>query len=149
MSGPLNAILKTKLREHALILRKLSSSLHASTHSPDSVLATLRAKKEELMKEVYTIMSATLGVPPLPAPGGKQTSFVWEFYDKDGKPGRWEGTPKEFYEIAKGEYEPKDSFSLIHDPRNDFGKLYTVDKLGNIWGARPVLCKFFHDVHVI
>ena len=145
MSGPLNSLLKTKLREHALILRKLSSSLRATSQSPDASLATLRAKKEELMKEVYTIMSATRGLPPLPAADGKQEPFVWEFYDKDGKPGCWEGTPKEFYAIAKGDYEPKECFSLIHDPRNDFGKLYTVDKLGNIWGARPVLCTYYTD----
>ena len=36
--------------------------------------------------------------------------------------------------------KPADSFSLINDPRNEYGKLYTVDKLGNMWGARPVLC---------
>ena len=35
-----------------------------------------------------------------------------------------------------------DSFSLINDPRNEYGKLYTVDKLGNLWGARPVLCAY-------
>ncbi|KZP18737.1 bleomycin hydrolase [Athelia psychrophila] len=40
---------------------------------------------------------------------------------------------------GRGKYPAGDSFSLIHDPRNDFGKLYTVDKLGNVWGARPVL----------
>lgn len=95
------------------------------------------------MKEVYTIMSAMLGVPPLPGADGKGEKFVWDFYDKDGKPGRWEGTPQEFFVIAKGDHEPKDSFSLIHDPRNDFGKLYTVDKLGNLWGGRPVLCAPF------
>lgn len=38
--------------------------------------------------------------------------------------------------------QPSDSFSLINDPRNEYGKLYTVDKLGNLWGGRPVLCKF-------
>lgn len=37
-----------------------------------------------------------------------------------------------------------DSFSLINDPRNEYGKLYTVDKLGNVWGGRPVLCTSFH-----
>ncbi|KAI0699227.1 peptidase C1B, bleomycin hydrolase [Cytidiella melzeri] len=141
-SSPLNSLLKTKLREHALVLRSLASSFRASTGSSEltsSHLAALRAKKEELMKEVYTVMSAILGVPPLPENGGKAPKFVWEFYDKDGKPGSWEGTPKEFYEIAKGDYSPADSFSLIHDPRNDYGKLYTVDKLGNLWGGRPVL----------
>lgn len=34
-----------------------------------------------------------------------------------------------------------ESFSLINDPRNAYNKLYTVDKLGNIWGGRPVLCE--------
>ena len=106
------------------------------------------------MKEVYTIMTATLGPPP---PANKK--FVFDYYDKDGKPGRWEGTPIEFYKVssfiyvasvphkrtemqnvASGKYPPSDSFSLINDPRNEYGKLYTVDKLGNIWGGRPVLC---------
>lgn len=143
MSGPLNTLLKTKLREHAVILRSLSSELRAaSTMSQEQVLATLRSKKEELMKEVYTIMSATLGVPPLPNSSGKGEKFVWDFYDKDGKPGHWEGTPQEFYALAKGDYDPSDSFSLINDPRNEYKKLYTVDKLGNVWGGRPVLCKY-------
>lgn len=105
-SSPLNSLLKTKLREHALILRSLASSLRASSGSSeltDSQLQTLRAKKEELLKEVYTIMTAILGVPPLPA-SGKDTKFVWEYHDKDGKAGRWEGTPKELYDIAKGDY---------------------------------------------
>ena len=46
------------------------------------------------MKEVYTIMTATLGPPP---PANKK--FVFDYYDKDGKPGRWEGTPIEFYKV--------------------------------------------------
>lgn len=28
---------------------------------------------------------------------------------------------------------------MINDPRNEFTKLYTVDKLGNVWGGRPIL----------
>ena len=39
-----------------------------------------------------------------------------------------------------GFLQPTDSFSLINDPRNEYSKLYTVDKLGNVWGGRPVLC---------
>ena len=141
LSSPLNTLLKTKLREHALILRALHTSLARSGGGAAHALGAVRAKKEELLKEVYTIMSAALGVPPLPGARGQSDAFVWEYYDKDGKPGRWEGTPQAFFEIAKGDYAPKDSFSLIHDPRNAFGKLYTVDKLGNIWGGRPVLCE--------
>ena len=75
------------------------------------MLATLRAKKEDLMKEVYTIMSATLGVPP-----SAEKKFEWDFYDKDGKPGHWEGTPKEFYAaIASNQYKVKrTSFYLVY-----------------------------------
>ncbi len=38
--------------------------------------------------------------------------------------------------------QPAESFSLINDPRNSYKKLYTVNRLGNIWGGRPVLCRF-------
>ncbi|GLB37152.1 putative bleomycin hydrolase [Lyophyllum shimeji] len=135
LSGPLNALVKTKLREHALILRRLSSSLRGSFVPEDLHLSTLRAKKENLMKEIYGIMTATLGIPPNP-----DEKFVWEYTDADGKFGRWEGTPLEYAKaFASKPYAPSDSFSLINDPRNVYSKLYTVDKLGNIWGARPVL----------
>ena len=82
-SANLNKLLKLKLREYALILRKLSSE--------DSLLA-VRAKKEELMGEVWEIMTATLGVPPMPG-----RSFTWDYNDKDEKAHSWTGTPVEFY----------------------------------------------------
>lgn len=137
LSGPLNTLLKTKLREHALILRSLSKSLKSDPSvSSTEALATLRAKKEELLAEVYTVMSATLGVPPNP-----DKKFTWDYYDKDKKSKSWTGTPKEFYKLfaVTKEYNPAQSFSLINDPRNDYKKLYTVDQLGNVWGGRPVL----------
>jgi len=135
LSSPLNTLLKTKLREHALILRDLSASLKASSLSAGQMQATLRSKKEELLKEVYTVMTATLGVPPRP-----DETFTYDYYDKDGKAHAWTGTPLQFYKaFASRQYAPSSCFSLINDPRNDFGKLYTVDKLGNVWGGRPVL----------
>ncbi|KAF9050247.1 hypothetical protein BJ165DRAFT_1525512 [Panaeolus papilionaceus] len=135
LSGPLNSILKTKLREHSLILRALAEQLRAAHLKEETVMATLRAKKEELMKEVYRVMTATLGVPP---PPGKK--FVWDYIDADDKVGRWEGSPKEFFEqFASKPFSPLDAFSLINDPRNAYDALYTVDKLGNMWGGRPIL----------
>ncbi|KAJ7502730.1 peptidase C1B, bleomycin hydrolase [Mycena galericulata] len=135
LSGPLNTLLKTKLREHALILRRTYASLRTQSFSQETITTALRLKKEELLKEVYTIMTATLGVPP-----GPNDKFVWDYYDVDGKPGHWEGTPKEYFNaFASKPYSPIDSFSLINDPRNDYSKLYTVDKLGNVFGGRPVL----------
>ncbi|KAJ7925193.1 peptidase C1B, bleomycin hydrolase [Mycena leptocephala] len=126
LSGPLNALLKTKLREHALILRRAHANLRAQSFSQEAIIRALRLKKEDLMKEVYTIMTAP--------------SFVWDYYDADGKAGHWEGTAKEYFKaFASKPYSPIDSFSLINDPRNDYSKLYTVDKLGNVFGGRPVL----------
>jgi bleomycin hydrolase len=94
-SGPLNKILKTKLREHALVLRGLSSKLHSSGQlSGGDIIAALRSKKEELLSEIYGVMSATLGVPRQP-----NDKFVWDYYDKDGKAGQWEGTAKQFYAV--------------------------------------------------
>jgi bleomycin hydrolase len=80
-------------------------------------------------------MTATLGVPPPPT-----KRCVWEYIVADDKVGRWEGSPKDFVEqFASKPFSPVDSFSLINDPRNEYSKLYTVDKLGNIWGGRPIL----------
>ncbi|KAF8210113.1 peptidase C1B bleomycin hydrolase [Mycena galopus ATCC 62051] len=135
LSGPLNALLKTKIREHALILRRAYANLRAQSFSREATTRALRLKKEELLKEVYTIMTATLGVPP-----GPDDKFSWDYYDVDGKPGTWEGTAKEFFKVFVSKpYSPTESFSLINDPRNDYSKLYTVDKLGNVFGGRPVL----------
>ncbi|KIY74276.1 peptidase C1B bleomycin hydrolase [Cylindrobasidium torrendii FP15055 ss-10] len=135
LTGPLNTLLKTKLREDALILRRLSQTLKAQSLAPEVITSTLRAEKERLMQEVYNVMTATLGVPPMP-----DQKFTWEYYDADGKVGTFTGTPVEFFEkYAAKPYHPKDSFSLVNDPRNEYSKLYTVDKLGNVWGARPVL----------
>ena len=94
-SGVLNTLLKTKLREHAIILRELYASLKTTNLTQEAILSAVRTKKECLMKEVYTIMTATLGVPP---PANKK--FAFDYYDKDGKPGRWEGTPIEFYKVC-------------------------------------------------
>ncbi|KAJ7045404.1 peptidase C1B, bleomycin hydrolase [Mycena alexandri] len=136
LSGPLNSLLKTKLREHALILRRAHAKLSATQRfSAEAITLALRLKKEELMKEVYSIMTATLGVPP-----GPDDKFVWDYYDADGKAGHWEGTAKEYFKaFVSKPYSPITSFSLINDPRNEYSKLYTVDKLGNVFGGRPVL----------
>lgn len=64
------------------------------------------------------------------------------YYDKDNKFGSITATPLEFSKKYAGPYPFTESFSLINDPRNDYGKLYTVDRLGNVWGGRKVLCEW-------
>jgi bleomycin hydrolase len=78
----------------------LSSSLKADPSvSQESAISTLRAKKEELMQEVYTIMSATLGIPPKP-----DAPITLEYYTEDGKYANWEGTPLQFYKAFTAKY---------------------------------------------
>ncbi|KZP22969.1 cysteine proteinase [Athelia psychrophila] len=110
-SGPLNKLLQTKLREHALVLRALHASLAASSLSASEQLATLRTKKEDLVREVYTIMSATLGAP-----------FTWDYYDADGKAHSYTGTPRAFY--------------AAHTPRATLHRRQAQERVGRV--ARAV-----------
>lgn len=121
-SGRMCQILTTKLREYGVRLRA----------NPD------RRLKGQFLNEIFNTISITLGTPPRP-----DERVKWEYYDIDNKYKCWEGTPLEFYKQfgkRKG-MDPADSFSLINDPRNDYGKLYTVDRLGNVWGGKPIRCE--------
>lgn len=101
-------------------------------------MTDLRKLKSSYLSEVFSTLSIALGSPPRP-----DDRLTYEYYDKNEKFHSWTGTPKEFYAAfgkRKG-LDPKDSFSLINDPRNKYEKLYTVERLGNVWGGRTVQCE--------
>jgi bleomycin hydrolase len=138
----MDGLLRTKLREHALALRRLHAALRASPEllslpyeaACAARLDALREKKEACMQEIYNILTVALGVPPLP-----DRVFKYEYTDTTGRARVWTGTPCEFYaQFSDARYPPAASVSLIHDPRNEVGRLYTVDRLGNVWGGRGV-----------
>ncbi|KAH3662237.1 hypothetical protein OGAPHI_005485 [Ogataea philodendri] len=121
-SGALNSLVENKLREFALVLRKLSTSEKA---------ADIDGAKEAMLRDIYNILALTLGIPPKP-----DDEIVWEYKDTFGNYHSVKTTPKGFYkDILK--FDAASYFSLIHDPRNTEG-LYTVDKLGNIEGGKPI-----------
>ncbi|KAG5518981.1 hypothetical protein PMAC_002512 [Pneumocystis sp. 'macacae'] len=95
-SHSLNRIIKTMLREYALILR----SLCAQKSSED----TISLCRTKMMEQIYTVLVISLGCPPKP-----DDKFTW---------------------LYACEY-----VSLLHDPRNEYGKLYTVDMLSNMSGG--------------
>jgi bleomycin hydrolase len=112
LTSPINNLVKVKLREHGLVLRKLAASLRSqNTLTEAEILSTLRSRKEDLMKEIYSILSATLGVPPKP-----DAKFTWEYYDADGKVGKWEGTPIEFYKAFQSKTYPVGVFPVFKAP---------------------------------
>lgn len=80
--------------------------------------------KAKMMEEIYGGMVIAFGPPPKP-----DDSFEWTYTDKDGKYNRIKMSPREFYKAT--EFKAEEHFSLINDPRNEYNKLYTVDRLKN------------------
>ncbi|WVW79039.1 hypothetical protein I302_101002 [Kwoniella bestiolae CBS 10118] len=95
----------------------------------------LEKSKAQFMSEIFSTLSIALGSPPKP-----DQKLTWEYYDRDDKFHSWTGTPREFYaQFGKRKgMDPKDSFSIINDPRNEYGKLYSVERLGNVWKGKAV-----------
>ncbi len=133
----MDQLLVMKLREYNCELRALNSSLDADNVSPAHAVDAMRRRKDEMMKSVYDILCICLGTPPK-----ADEKLSWEYYDRDGKFCKMEVSPSEFYHKYTGPHMAGDSFSLINDPRNKYDTLYSVDRLGNVWGGRPVQCEY-------
>ncbi|KAI0464288.1 hypothetical protein LJB42_001894 [Komagataella kurtzmanii] len=128
-SSRLNYIITNKLREFALILRKLVNTEGMnSLNAKENILSV----KETMIKEIYSILALTLGVPPK-----ADDEIVWDYKDKFGNYLSITTTPKKFYKKILG-VDATQYFSVINDPRNDYNKLYTVDKLNNVLGGKPI-----------
>jgi bleomycin hydrolase len=85
---------------------------------------------KRMVAEIHRILMITLGQPP--------KKFDWEIKNKDGKLIHIKNlTPTKFYKDII-DYKLTDTVSLINDPRNDYSKLYTVDRLGNVVGGLDI-----------
>jgi len=123
----LNAILKSKLREYAKVLRDL-----VERTTPEE---EIRSKLTEQMGEIYNVVGICLGIP--------EEKFRWEYYDKS-KAYQCVGPikPIDFYNrYVKQCFNVDDKVCIVTDPRtsSSYGQAYTVDCLGNVIGGRPVL----------
>ena len=122
-TGRMNSILRYQLRQGARTVR---------TAAADGLEAA-RAAKAEIMQVIYRILSIHLGTPP--------ERFEWQWTDKDKKFHR-DGvlTPQEF--ATKYVSLPVDEYvCLVNDPRpsSPIGRTFTVEYLGNVTGAPPVI----------
>ncbi len=120
-TAQLNDTLRKLLRQGARDLRKL-----------DDVEAQ-RAHKRELLTTIHRVLSIHLGRPP--------QKFLWQWKDSDKAFHRdgWT-TPAEF--AASYVTLPVDDYvCIVHDPRESSptGKTFTVDYLGNVIDAPPVV----------
>lgn len=121
----MNKIINTMLRKDAVILRNALNS--------GKSLEEAESMKEEMLKEVYNILSICLGNPP--------ESFNFEYVDKD-KAYHLEKdlTPKSFYSKFIG-IDLSEFISVINAPTETkpFNKTYTVDHLGSAVEGSPIL----------
>ncbi|MGW7687057.1 aminopeptidase C [Kribbella sp. NPDC054772] len=120
-TAQLNDALRKLLRQGARDLRALDGD------------ETRRDRKREILTTVHRVLSIHLGTPP--------QKFLWQWKDSDKGFHRdgWT-TPTEF--AAAYVQLPVDEYvCLVHDPRSTspVGKTFTVDFLGNIVDAPPVV----------
>ena len=135
-SSKMKWLVTVKLREQALALRDLAGSNGRRVSAE-----TLAATKEKFLQEIHSIVTILLGPPPSP-----EKKFAWDFYDADGKYRSVSLTPKEFAGSlstkhgvqACGGTNVGQFFSLVNDPRNEYERLLTIDKLGNVVGGRAI-----------
>ncbi|KNZ49087.1 bleomycin hydrolase [Puccinia sorghi] len=141
-SGGLKTFLTSKLRDFALELRQvhddaLNQSINILGKDRDSAKADAvthaRAAKEKMMAKVYQCLAIAFGTPP-----SANSTFTWEYLDADKKAHSLVSTPLEFYHNHCSGFKASEYISLINDPRHDFNQSYTVNRLGNVWGGRPV-----------
>ncbi|KAF3104180.1 hypothetical protein TWF569_006278 [Orbilia oligospora] len=124
-SRGVNALVTSKLREFALQLRAMSSS-GLSPHA-------IQRAKSKMVNTIYNILVTCFGPPPKP-----DETFTWEFRDSLGKFHSYPNiTPINFFKDFIG-YKAASHFSLINDPRHEYGKLYTVSRLNNVFGGKPI-----------
>ena len=133
-SRNMNRLITAKLREDALELRRLS------TETKDAG-ATLSSVKNGMMRDIHRILTIMLGPPPKP-----DQEFKWEFYDKEDKFNSVTTTPLKYAAelstqasvFSNNGVNVHEVFSLVNDPRNEYGKLLSVSRLGNIIELRGV-----------
>ncbi|HHY07494.1 MAG: C1 family peptidase [Lawsonella sp.] len=130
----LNEALESLLRQGAQTLRQLVASLGGLVAlDQKSNKEKVDAAKNDILNDIYRVLAIHLGNPP--------ADFEWEWQDKDKnftRKGRM--TPQEF----AAEYidvNLSDYVCLVNDPRpsSEYGKKYTVDRLGNVVGGDPVI----------
>jgi len=100
--------LSNKLREDGLALRAASKG------------TDLGAMKEDMLKEIYHMLSVCLGTPP--------TEFTWDRYDSKGNlVDSRSYTPKSFYDEYVGEDLENNYVMIMNDPTREWGKVYEID----------------------
>ena len=109
----MSAIIKSKLREQGLELRRMVND--------GKKTADIQKRKTQMLGEIYHMLVITLGEPV--------KEFTHVFRDKNGKPLREpkKYTPKEFYQEIVGGPLNGTFIMVMNDPRREYYKTYEVE----------------------
>ena len=109
----MSALLKSKLREQGLELRRMMADGKKAN--------AIQQRKTQMLGEIYHILTVTLGEPV--------KEFTYAFRDKNGKAQTAvrKYTPKEFYQEVVGGPLNGTFIMVMNDPRRDYYKTYEVE----------------------
>ena len=112
-TSKMSSIIKSKLREQGLELRKMVAE--------GKKTKDIQQRKTQMLSEVYHMLVITLGEPV--------KEFTYAFKDKNGKalttPKKY--TPKEFYQEIVGGPLNGTFIMVMNDPRREYYKTYEVE----------------------
>ena len=107
-----STLLRTKLREYALTLRKMAADGKGDKQ--------LQAKKREMLTTIYKMLVRSFGQPP--------QKFTYTLRDKDNKViSTKEYTPKSFYDEYVGKDLKGTYLMFMNDPSREMYKTYEID----------------------
>ncbi|UCE19282.1 MAG: C1 family peptidase [Gemmatimonadota bacterium] len=109
-TGMMNRLIDRKLRQDAVVLRRMTEEGRNET--------ALRSRKEEMLHEIYRMLAMNLGVPP--------TEFQWRYETEDDSVSQAiTFTPQDFYSDVVG-INLDDYICIFSCPSRDFEKLYQI-----------------------
>jgi bleomycin hydrolase len=109
-TGMMDRIVSRKLRKDASILREMSRS--------GATVSDLRARKVEMLKDVYKMLVLNMGVPP--------TEFQWRYETEDSIVSQVKTyTPKSFFEEVVN-LNLRDYVPIYNHPLHPYDRLYQM-----------------------
>ncbi|MCK5846842.1 MAG: C1 family peptidase [Bacteroidales bacterium] len=110
-TSKMSGLLRIKLREDALVIRKM-----AADGANDQKIALSKA---EMLNDIYRILALSLGEPT--------QEFEWRYKDKEGNITELKKyTPKSFYDEFVG-VDLNEYVMLMNDPTRPYDALYEID----------------------
>ena len=112
-TSKMSGIIKSKLREQGLELRKMLADGKKQKN--------IQQRKTQMLSEIYHMLVITLGEPV--------KEFTYAFRDKKGKAvtAARKYTPREFYQETVGGPLNGTFIMVMNDPRHDYYKTYEVE----------------------